>query len=200
MLDTCTSTRTRKQGLNIWQNIRACLCPHTNDPPSFSGTVKPPIFSDISHLQNFQPSSNSSVCRATTFDVPYGKSLQKSYTSYSFQFQDIPWTLIPEKVVFYHSSQWKIVFTRVAKSAFAALSYLNSYSLLSCLYIISKFYQKFPFLLTITRYHSKASHVWSSCAKTPVLYPSPLYFQPCATPCQLVYRTCSYTCTNKPRI
>jgi len=25
--------------------------------------------SDISHLQKFQPSSNSSVCRATTFDV-----------------------------------------------------------------------------------------------------------------------------------
>jgi len=62
---------------------------------------------------------------------------------------------------------------RVAKSALAALSYLNLYSLLSSLYIISRFYPKFPFLLTITRYHSKARHVWSSCAKTPPLYHPP---------------------------
>ena len=45
--------------------------------------------------------------------MTYGKSLRKFYTSYSFKFQDIPRTLIPEKVVFYHSSQWKIVFSYV---------------------------------------------------------------------------------------
>ena len=26
------------ESLRFWQNIRVCLCPHTNDRPSFSGT------------------------------------------------------------------------------------------------------------------------------------------------------------------
>ena len=82
-------------------------------------------------------------------------------------------------------------------SALAALSYLNSYSLLSSLYIIlSKFYAKFPFLLTITRYHLKVSHVWSSCAKTPLLFPSPLYFQPCATVLPTCWNYRRFHCTS----
>jgi len=55
-------------------------------------------------------------------------------------------------------------------SALAALSYLNSYSLLSSLYIISKFCTKFPCRLAITRLHSKPSH--QSCLAAPV--PRPL--------------------------
>jgi len=45
--------------------------------------------------------------------LTYGKSLRKFNTSYSFQFQNIPRTLIPAKVVFYHTSQWKIVLSYV---------------------------------------------------------------------------------------
>jgi len=65
--------------------------------------------SDISHIQDFQPSSNSSICRVTTFDI--WEIPPKFSTSYSFQFQDIPRTLILAKVVFYHAPQWKIVFS-----------------------------------------------------------------------------------------
>jgi len=70
--------------------------------------VKPPIF---------PTSKTSNPLVIPVFAEPphltYGKSLRKFYTSCSFQFQDIPRTLIPEKVVFYHSSQWKIVFSYV---------------------------------------------------------------------------------------
>ena len=69
-------------------------------------TVKPPIFptSIISNpliIPVFEESRH----------LTYGKSLRKFHTSYIFQFQDIPRTLIPAKVVFYHASRWKIVFS-----------------------------------------------------------------------------------------
>jgi len=70
--------------------------------------VKPPIFPTSKY-------SNLLVIPvfAELLHLTYGKSLRKFYDSYSFQFQDIPPTLIPEKVVFYHTSQWKIVFSYV---------------------------------------------------------------------------------------
>ena len=70
--------------------------------------MKPPIF---------PTSKTSNPLVIPVFAEPphltYGKSLRRFYTSYSLQFQEIPRTLIPEKVVFYHSSQWKIVLSYV---------------------------------------------------------------------------------------
>ena len=63
-------------------------------------TVKPPIFP-----------SNCSGCRVTTFDM--WEIPQKILCLFCFQFQDIPWILILAKKVFYHTSQWKIVFSYV---------------------------------------------------------------------------------------
>ena len=53
--------------------------------------------SDISHLPNFHTSTNSSVCRATIFDI-WEIPLSKFHTSYSFLFQGIGRVLIPANI------------------------------------------------------------------------------------------------------
>jgi len=84
----------------------------------------------------------------------YGKSLRKFYTSYSLQFQHILWITISTKVVFYHTSHWKIVFSYVCLGRTLLFEFIPSLSSL-CI-ILSKFYANFPFFslqsLDITRF------------------------------------------------
>jgi len=137
-------------------------------------TVKPPIF---------PTSKTSNPLVIPVFAEPphltYGKSLQKFYTSYSFQFQDIPWTLIQEKVVFYHSSQWKIVYSYVCLERTLLFEFILS-TQFSVHHI--QVLCKISFSLNHYEISLESQLCLVGLCQDPSPFPSPLYFLPCAAP------------------
>jgi len=124
--------------------------------------------SNISHLQDFLPSINSGVCRVTIFDV--WEIPLKILGLLQIPFPGHSTDLNSRKVVSYHTSRWKIVFSYICLGRTLLFEFiLSAQFFVHHIQVLSKF----SFLFAITRYHSKPV---MSCRPDPSPFSIPSLF------------------------